>query len=154
MGGSVDPADGPGVPSSPGPSVQSALPLPGLEPQPDDWSNRRPAPALVSAVRRTLAQLDADGALTEADAGRTALAIELAEVITDKRLTRKTSTVGHDARVLMDILDGLAPATAGDGDLQLRRAMESWSTAVAEREAAEAAAAAEARAAELAADAS
>jgi hypothetical protein len=107
----------------------------------------------VAAVRRTLAQLDADGALTEADAGRTALAIELAEVITDKRVTRKTSTVGHDARVLMDILDGLAPATAGDGDLQLRRAMESWGTPVAEREAAESAAAAEAQAAELAADA-
>lgn len=146
MTGSVE-RDGPGVPSSPGPSSRLDEPLPGLEPEAADWSGRRGRPAqLVTAVRRTLAELNRDGALTEADAGRTALAIELAEVISDKRETRKTSTVGHDARVLMDILDGLAPAAAADGDAALRRAMDSWSATVRAAEAAEA----EAAAAELA----
>lgn len=102
-------------------------PLFGLEPDEPD----RKRPPLESAVRQTLRSLDSEGALTAADAGRVALAIELAQIIADKRATRRTSTVGHDARVLMDILDELAPAAASESDKQLRRAMDEWSAMLA-----------------------
>lgn len=104
--------------------------LPGLEP---------PAPTastLEVAVRRTLAALDADDVLHEVDAARIALAVELAQIISDKRRTGRTSTVGNDARVMVEILDGLAPAPeAGGGDAGLRAAMEAWEKAVNEGQA-------------------
>jgi hypothetical protein len=102
-------------------------PLFGLED--DDPPRKRPP--LETAVRRTLQALDREGALTDSDAGRVALAIELSQIIADKRATRRTSTVGHDARVLMDILDELAPAAASESDKQLRRAMDDWSAMLA-----------------------
>lgn len=131
-----DPGPGPGASALPhvvrvdGP----ALALPGLD---DPATAGRPVGALEQAVRRTLAALDEQDAISEVDAGRVALALELSQIIADKRATRRTSTVGNDARVLMDILDELAPAAAGEGDLMLRRAMDEWSATIAAHEAAE-----------------
>lgn len=95
-------------------------PLPGLELPP------APPSVLEAAVRRTLHALDAAGALNEANAARTALAIELAQVITTKRQSGRASTVGMDARVLMDLLDQLSPVEEGGVDSELRRALEAW----------------------------
>lgn len=106
--------------------------LPGL----DGPGVGRQVSALETAVRSTLRALAAEDALTPADAGRVALAIELAQIITDKRASKRTSTVGNDARVLMDILDELAPAAASETDKQLRAAMDSWSAKIAQHEAA------------------
>jgi len=108
-------------------------PLFGLE---DDGDRPRQRTPLESAVRQTLRALDSEGALTASDAGRVALAIELAQIIADKRATRRTSTVGHDARVLMDILDELAPAAASESDKLLRRAMDDWTAMLAAQDAA------------------
>lgn len=108
-----------------------ALTLPGLD---DARGTTRPVAPLEQAVRQTLQHLAADGALTPADAGRVALAIELAQIIGDKRATRRTSTVGNDARVLMDILDELAPAAGSEADQQLRATMDVWSAAIAAQE--------------------
>lgn len=96
----------------------------------------RVRPPLETAVRRTLSALDREGALTDADAGRVALAVELSQIIADKRATRRTSTVGNDARVLMDILDELAPAAATESDKLLRRAMDEWTETIRAQEAA------------------
>lgn len=106
--------------------------LPGL----DGPGVGRQVSALESAVRSTLRALADEDALTPADAGRVALAIELAQIITDKRASKRTSTVGNDARVLMDILDELAPAAASETDKQLRAAMDTWSAKIAQHEAA------------------
>jgi hypothetical protein len=92
---------------------------------------------LERAVRHTLAQLDESGALTELDAGRIALAVEMAQIISEKRQTRRTSTVGNDARVLMEILDELAPAAASESDRTLRHTLDEWSATIAAHEAAE-----------------
>jgi hypothetical protein len=110
-------------------------PLFGLDGEGRDGSGRK-CGALETAVRRTLSALDREGALTEADAGRIALAVEMSQIIADKRSTRRTSTVGHDARVLMDILDELAPAAASESDKALRRAMDEWTAMLAAQEAA------------------
>lgn len=125
---SPDPS-GPGTAPSLHPVVVDgeAEPLFGLEP--DEPTRKRPP--LETAVRQTLQALNREGALTDSDAGRVALAIELSQIIADKRATRRTSTVGHDARVLMDILDELAPAAASESDKQLRRAMDEWSAMLA-----------------------
>jgi hypothetical protein len=56
----------------------------------------------------------------------------LAQIISAKRASGRTSTVGNDARVLVEILDGLAPApeAGGGGDAGLRAAMEAWSAEI------------------------
>lgn len=108
-----------------------ALTLPGLD---DARDATRPAAPLEQAVRQTLQHLADSEALTPADAGRVALAIELAQIIGDKRATRRTSTVGNDARVLMDILDELAPAAGSESDRELRATMDAWSAAIAAQE--------------------
>lgn len=81
---------------------------------------------LERAVRATITTLAAEGAITPHDSARVALALELAAVIREKRQQRRTSTLGNDARVLMDILDGLAPVASSEQDQQLRKAMEEW----------------------------
>ena len=97
-----------------------AEPLPGLgEPGP------RPPADLERAIRRTLAELHRRGHVDEVDAGRLALAIELAQVITLKRASGRASTIGNDARVLMEILDSLVKE-AGDVDTALAEAMAQW----------------------------
>lgn len=105
------------------PIEQDALPLPGLEPAP---ANAGP---LEVAVRRTLAALKAAGYIRERDAARCALAIELAQIVTDKRRSGRTSTVGNDARVLVELLDALLPEDTGV-DNQLQDAMSEWAAAI------------------------
>lgn len=100
-------------------------PLPGLE-----AVERRATGDLEKGVRRTLAKLYADGYVTEADAGKTALAIELAQVMTGKRASGRVSTVANDARVLMEILDSFTPEDAAAGDALLMKAMEEWEEVV------------------------
>lgn len=132
----IDPRSG--DPSSAAASPHLVIPdgepaaLPGL----DAPGVGRQIGALETAVRSTLRALHDEGALTPADAGRVALAIELAQIIADKRSSKRTSTVGNDARVLMDILDELAPAQSTEADKQLRAAMDSWSAQIAAHEAA------------------
>lgn len=92
-------------------TVQGLLPLPGLE-----APAGRSGGALEAAVRRTLASLHADGHLVERDAGKIQLALELAQVVTVKRATGRASTIGNDARVLMEILDSFTADAADDED--------------------------------------
>lgn len=103
--------------------MSTADPLPGLEPL------ERPPSALEKAVRRTIAALHALGHVTETSAARCALAIELAQIITDKRQSGRTSTVGNDARVLVELLDDLLPEDVG-ADAALQEAMREWSAAI------------------------
>lgn len=98
--------------------------LPGLEPAPAT------AGPLERAVRRTLAALKEAGYVRERDAARCALAIELAQIITDKRRSGRTSTVGNDARVLVELLDDLLPEDTGV-DNALQDAMAEWQSAIA-----------------------
>lgn len=105
-------------------STQEVLDLPGFVAQPSASSG-----ALVMAVHATIAQLHADGRITPNDAARVALAIELAEVIAMKRQSKRASTIGQDAKVLAEILDGFREDAKGEGDL-LREAMDRWSDLV------------------------
>lgn len=94
--------------------------LPGLGPP------VRPPSMIEDGVRRTLTEMSNRGYLDEMDAARSALAITLAEIIAEKRRTGRMSTIGQDARVLLDLLDAAVPAdTAVDEDL--RKAIEQWS---------------------------
>lgn len=120
------------------PSTDGADMLPGFE----AMGSRGPARAgepgpLEASVMRTLRALHAEGSISERDCGRVTLAMELAAIIGNKRTTGKTSTVGQDARVLMDILDSLAPAAGAEGDAALRAAMDQWTAEVKAREAEE-----------------
>ena len=102
--------------------------LPGLE------LPAVPPSELAKAVEATLVQLQADGHLdTQRDAARMALARELAAVIALKRSSGRASTVGQDAKVLLDLLDGMVPTEAAtSADLALSKAMELWSAQMAE----------------------
>jgi uncharacterized protein YciW len=98
--------------------------LPGLEPPaPRDDTHELPI-----AVDRTLTALEDDGFLDEhRDAARRELARTVSRIIARKELTGRASTVGNDARVLMDLLDGMVPATAAGVDERLTQAMDEWS---------------------------
>lgn len=89
---------------------------------------------LVKAVDRTLTQLMDDHSLDPSrDAARIALARELAAVIAHKRVSGRASTVGNDARVLLELLDGMVPTEAAtSADAALAQAMREWSTQVAD----------------------
>lgn len=105
-------------------STQEALDLPEfLAPAPAG------AGALVKAVHATIAQLHEDGRIGPNDAARVALAVELAEVIAMKRQSGRASTIGQDAKVLADILDGFREDAKGEGDV-MREAMEKWTAVV------------------------
>lgn len=97
------------------------LPLPGMEPV-----ERRGVDDLERAVRRTLAELQRQGHIGEIDAGKLQLAIELSQVVAIKKRTGRASTIGNDARVLMEILDSFVDE-ATDVDDGLRDAMLQWS---------------------------
>lgn len=103
--------------------AQSALPLPGLEP------TARKASDLEVAVRRTLAALDGEGLVHEVDAGKLQLALELAEVISVKKRSGRASTIGNDARVLMEILNDFKEE-ASEVDADLAATMAAWSEEV------------------------
>lgn len=108
---------------------EAAPAIPGLE------LPRVPESELAKAVEATLVQLQADGHLdTQRDAARMALARELAAVIAHKRTSGRASTVGQDAKVLLDLLDGMVPAEAASSvDLKIAQAMAEWSAAIAAR---------------------
>jgi hypothetical protein len=84
--------------------------------------------ALAQAVDATLSQLVNDEHLDPSrDAARIALARELAAVIAHKRTSGRASTVGNDARVLLDLLDGMVPTEAAtSADAALANAMREW----------------------------
>lgn len=96
--------------------------IPGLEPP------VRANPLLV-AVDETIAQLRELGLVKPTDAGRVALARQLAKVLAIKEQSGRVSTYSNDARVLMELLEGFA-AEASEGDAALRAAMDQWSTYV------------------------
>lgn len=104
------------------------LPLPGLEPLSDQQADT--AGKLAVAVRRSVQALDRAGLVAEHDAARLQLALELADIIAIKKRTGRMSTVGNDARVLVDLLDKLLPK-ATEADEQLREAMAAWERATA-----------------------
>jgi hypothetical protein len=90
---------------------------------------------LPTAVDVTLAALELAGYLDEQrDAARRELARTVSRIIASKERTGRASTVGNDARVLMDLLDGMVPATAAGVDERLEQAMAQWSEHVAELE--------------------
>ena len=105
--------------------------IPGLD-MPKDPDARRSD--LEAAVRATIRELHAQGNVKPKDAARVALCLELAQVITDKRSSKRTSTIGNDARVLKELLDDMVPAAAAEGDAALRDAMERWELQIAEEE--------------------
>lgn len=112
-----------------GPTEQGSLPLPGLEPPVDDPTGGD-AGRLALAVRRSIRALDNAGLIHEVDAARLQLALELADIIEIKKATRRMSTVGNDARVLVDLLDKLLPEQT-ETDEELRAAIAAWSAHVA-----------------------
>lgn len=102
--------------------------LPGLELPDPPARPDEPAHALAVAVDLTLQALEADGYLDEQrDAARRELARTVSRIIGHKERTGRASTVGNDARVLMDLLDGMVPATAAGVDERLTAAMDEWS---------------------------
>lgn len=98
-------------------------PLPGLEVTTD----RQPS-ELGAAIRRTISAYHDQGLVSEVDAARLQLALTMAHVVDLKVASGRMSTIGHDARVLMDLLDKLADE-AGDIDDDLRDAMQAWGEA-------------------------
>lgn len=105
----------------------TAEPLPGLEDMTE--SEARAASSVAKAVRRSIAALEDVGLVGEVDAARLALALELADIIAIKKRTNRLSTVGNDARVLVDLLDRLLPEES-EVDQSLREAMEAWEQVV------------------------
>lgn len=105
--------------------TDDALPIPGL-----DQPASRSVGDLERAVRRTLRALEEDGLIEERHAARLQLAIELAQIVSLKRATGKVSTVGNDARVLMELIDKLLPNESAVDDM-LRDAMAKWSEVIA-----------------------
>lgn len=108
------------------PASSADMPMPGLElPQ-----LGLEASALAKAVDATLVQLIQDSSLDpQRDAARIALARELAAVIAHKRTSGRASTVGNDARVLLELLDGMVPTEAAtSADAALANAMREWSS--------------------------
>lgn len=102
-----------------------AEPLPGLEQMTE--TETRAASKVAKAVRRSIAALEEAELVGEVDSARLALALELADIIAIKKATNRLSTVGNDARVLVDLLDRLLPEETGV-DQALRLAMEQWET--------------------------
>lgn len=100
-----------------------AEPLPGMEQMTE--SENRAASKVAKAVRRSIAALENGGMVGELDAARLALALELADIIAIKKRTNRLSTVGNDAKVLVDLLDRLLPEET-EVDQSLREAMEQW----------------------------
>lgn len=107
-------------------STQETLDLGDIVTPPDATAG-----ALVKATHQTIARLFADGRITEFDAARVALAIELAEVIAMKRASKRASTIGQDAKVLSEILDGFREDAKGVDD-DLVEAMERWDEVIVE----------------------
>jgi hypothetical protein len=105
---------------------QTSLPLPGLGDLSDDRA--RATGELALAVRRSVAALDRAGLVQEHDAARLQLALELADIITEKRRSGRMSTVGNDARVLVELLDKLLPEQT-EVDDELRDAVAAWTAA-------------------------
>jgi hypothetical protein len=105
-------------------TTQEALDLPGYLPTPPASSG-----ALVKAVHSTIEQLNRDGRIGPNDAARVALAVELAEVIAMKRQSGRASTIGQDAKVLAEILDGFKEDAKGADDV-LVEAMAKWSEVI------------------------
>lgn len=108
------------------PTEQTALPLPGLAELTPEQA--RATGELAAAVRRSVKALDVAGLVQEHDAARLQLAIELADIIQIKKRTGRMSTVGNDARVLVELLDKLLPEQT-DVDDELRAAVLAWSAA-------------------------
>lgn len=107
-----------------------ALPLPGIDPDPTN----RAVTELERAVRRTLRAMDEAGLVQEVDAGKLQLAIEMAEVIAMKKNTRRASTIGNDARVLMEILNDFKES-ASEVDENLAATMAEWAEVIADADA-------------------
>lgn len=94
-------------------------PIPGLE------APERGASSLELAVRRSIKALFDRGFVLEEHSARTALALELAQVIDLKHRTGKMSTIGNDARVLVELLDKIIPGDTSVDD-RLKQLMIEW----------------------------
>lgn len=98
---------------------QNAPALPGLDIPP------RPPSQLEAAVRRTVAELSKKDQILEEHALELQLMLSLAQIITDKTTSRKTSTVSNDARLLWEIRNSFAEAET-DADERLKAAMDAF----------------------------
>ena len=78
--------------------------LPGLE---DEHTSPTSSTALVEAVRRTFARLDAAGVLDERHAGMMALALYLADALGNATAMRRASSVALLSRELRETLSAL-----------------------------------------------
>lgn len=92
--------------------------LPGLE-LPDSVAPR----PLVDAVMGVISNLPGDNR-----SAHIAMAYTLASIIEDKKRSGKTSTVAHDLRLLLELMNQLvgADVAAGDGADQVRQAIAEW----------------------------
>lgn len=108
------------------PTEQGVLPLPGLADLTPEQT--KSTGDLAHAVRRSVKALDRAGLVQEHDAARLQLALELADIIEIKKRTGRMSTVGNDARVLVDLLDKLLPEQT-EVDDELRNAVAAWTAA-------------------------
>lgn len=96
------------------------IPLPGLE-----SVSGQPHSPLAEAIRRTISALDGQARLGEKDAARLQLALTMADVIDAKRASGRMSTIGMDAKVLVDLLEGIV-GDAESVDDDLKRALAEW----------------------------
>lgn len=89
---------------------QGMLALPGLEP------DARTVGPLTTAVRRTIASLDAQGVLGERHAASCALALALAGTMDNPRAMTRASAQAMAARELREVLAGLLDLAEGSDD--------------------------------------
>lgn len=104
-------------------------PLPGLDDL--DPAAQAGVSPLHRAIRRTVRELDEAGHVKAADAARLQLALTMADIIEAKQRSGRLSTVGNDARVLMELLTGLLEDAAQVDD-DLRDAMAAWAAEAAD----------------------
>lgn len=96
------------------------IPLPGMEDKP-----KMAAGQLQAAIRRTIAALNGQQRLGEKDAARLQLALTMGDVIEAKRASGRMSTIGMDAKVLVDLLEGIV-GDADSIDDKLEKALREW----------------------------
>lgn len=95
--------------------------IPGL-----DVDREEGMSTVEAAVRDSIRALHAAGRIRPEDAGKVAVAVELAQVMVRKRASGRASTVANDARLLTEILDSFV-AEDQEADARLIAAMEEWS---------------------------
>ena len=96
-------------------------PLPGL----GDKPTGRPVSPLETAIRRAITALSAADMLTEVDAVKLQLMLEIAETSHDMKLRHRTSMIHQGWRLLWEIVESFTTKDP-EVDEQLKAAMAEW----------------------------